>query len=156
MGLDSYLKANKYVSGYASDSVSEKGHFSSILDNVGLTVGDVARDCPGVEVSVTVGYWRKANAIHGWFVRNVQDGKDDCQTSYVSIEKLKKLRADCLEVLADRKKASDLLPPQSGFFFGSSEVDEYYIRDVEHTVNVIDKCLGDKFGGFDFYYRASW
>ena len=26
-----------------------------------------------------VGYWRKANAIHKWFVDNVQDGNDDCK-----------------------------------------------------------------------------
>ena len=25
-----------------------------------------------------VGYWRKQNAIHNWFVENVQDGIDDC------------------------------------------------------------------------------
>lgn len=25
-----------------------------------------------------VGYWRKANEIHNWFVENVQDGEDDC------------------------------------------------------------------------------
>jgi hypothetical protein len=26
-----------------------------------------------------VACWRKANAIHQWFVGNVQRGKDDCQ-----------------------------------------------------------------------------
>ena len=26
-----------------------------------------------------VAYWRKANAIHKWFVDNVQKGKDDCK-----------------------------------------------------------------------------
>ena len=26
-----------------------------------------------------VGYWRKANEIHNWFVENVQDGEDDCE-----------------------------------------------------------------------------
>ena len=33
------------------------------------------------ETHEEVGYWRKANAIHGWFVRNVQNGKDDCGTN---------------------------------------------------------------------------
>lgn len=26
-----------------------------------------------------VGYWRKANEIHNWFVESVQDGEDDCE-----------------------------------------------------------------------------
>ena len=29
------------------------------------------------------GYWRKANAIHRWFVENVQKGEDDCRDYYV-------------------------------------------------------------------------
>jgi hypothetical protein len=28
-----------------------------------------------------VGYWRKANAIHRWFVEHVQDGNDDLARS---------------------------------------------------------------------------
>lgn len=31
------------------------------------------------EITEEVGYWRKANAIHGWFVDNVQKGNDDCK-----------------------------------------------------------------------------
>ena len=30
---------------------------------------------------VCVAYWRKANAIHSWFVENCQDGVDECQYS---------------------------------------------------------------------------
>lgn len=36
-------------------------------------------------------YWRKANAIHQWFVENVQDGNDDCGDYYVCWGKLEKL-----------------------------------------------------------------
>ena len=32
---------------------------------------------------VEVAYWRKANAIHGWFVYNIQDGVDDQNEYYV-------------------------------------------------------------------------
>ena len=45
------------------------------------------------------GYWRKANAIHRWFVDNVQDGDDNCGTYYVSIDNLKELLATVDEVL---------------------------------------------------------
>ena len=37
------------------------------------------------------GYWRKANAIHQWFVENVQDGNDDCKNYYVSKEEMEAL-----------------------------------------------------------------
>ena len=50
-------------------------------------------------------YWRKANAIHAWFVKNVQDGEDDCGDYYVSTEKLTELRDLCVKVV----KASELV-----------------------------------------------
>lgn len=46
-----------------------------------------------------VGYWRKAKAIHNWFVENVQDGKDDCSYYEVSKSKLIELRNLCQLVL---------------------------------------------------------
>ena len=33
---------------------------------------------PHSRIIEQVGYWRKANQIHNWFVENVQDGEDDC------------------------------------------------------------------------------
>lgn len=44
----------------------------------------------------SVGYWRKANQIHKWFVDNVQDGNDDCKSYYVSTEDLEKLLNICI------------------------------------------------------------
>lgn len=46
-----------------------------------------------------VGYWRKANAIHKWFVENVQNGEDDCGRYEVSKEQLEELLDVCKEVL---------------------------------------------------------
>jgi hypothetical protein len=45
-----------------------------------------------------VGYWRKANHIHNWFVKNVQEGKDDCGEYYVTVEQLKKLLSVCKKI----------------------------------------------------------
>ena len=45
-------------------------------------------------------YWRKANAIHAWFVDNVQDGEDDCEFHReVTKEDLAELRDACANVL---------------------------------------------------------
>lgn len=43
--------------------------------------------------------WRKANAIHKWFVDNVQGGNDDCGMYEVSVDDLVKLHDACKEVL---------------------------------------------------------
>lgn len=98
-------------------------------------------------------YWRKANHIHKWFVDNVQEGRDECQESYVSRGTLEELIQLCKKVL--RNKTVDLLPTSSGFFFGSTEYDEYYYKDIEETVDMITKALKD-FPTASFYYQASW
>jgi len=86
-------------------------------------------------------YWRKANAIHQWFVENVQYGEDDCHIYEVDVDQLKELLAVCEEVLADRSKAEELLPTQAGFFFGSLEYDEWYWDDVKQTAAGIRAIL---------------
>ncbi len=50
-----------------------------------------------------VGYWRKANHIHKWFVDNVQDGNDNCKEYYVSRENLIELQDVVDEVLKNSK-----------------------------------------------------
>ena len=103
-----------------------------------------------------MGYWRKANSIHAWLVKNVQSGKDDCGKYYVTRKKLETLKLTCEYVLKDLTKAEELLPPQQGFFFGSQHIDEGYKYDLEKTVEIIGRCLSDKFKNWDFYYQASW
>ncbi len=105
-----------------------------------------------------VGYWRKANAIHKWFVENIQDGIDDC--SYhreVTQGDLEELRDICHEILCNPDVADDRLPTQSGFFFGGTQYDEWYIQDLETTIDIIDAVL--KTTDFEtemIYYVSSW
>lgn len=119
-----------------------------------LTVFGIPKDAEISTINLRAGYWRKANAIHKWFVDEIQDGVDECQKSYVSPEKLDELKNLCKQVLADPSLAETLLPTQSGFFFGSTDYNEWYFRDLEQTVEIIEK-LPDP-GKFDFYYQASW
>lgn len=103
-----------------------------------------------------VGYWRKSNQIHNWFVDNVQGGEDECRPHLVSIDDLKKLRDLCNQVLQDPSKAPELLPTLSGFFFGGTEYDEWYFNDLKETINIIDKALGSVSEEDTFVYRSSW
>ena len=113
---------------------------------------------PHLRVIENVGYWRKANAIHNWFVNNVQDGVDDCAFhDEVTKENLEELRDICHEVLCDPDMAEALLPTQGGFFFGSIVYDEWYIDDLKRTIDIIDKVLETT--DFDkqmIYYVSSW
>ena len=101
-----------------------------------------------------VGYWRKANHIHAWFVDNVQDGVDECQTSYVPPEKLQELLALCRQVLADPGQAEALLPTRSGFFFGGVEYDDAYVEDLVATVKILEEALAEPGGNYE--YHSSW
>jgi len=155
MGLDMYLTAEKFVSGYQHD---KDENYAKILGLLKINEVDVDR---GMTVGVTVGYWRKANAIHNWFVQNAQNGEDDCRRTYVSREQLEELRDSCVAALAaynegDLAEAENVLAPASGFFFGSTQLDDGYKADLEDTIKIVDKCLSDKFKDFSFYYQASW
>lgn len=156
MGLDMHLSASRYLSGWDHSSEESKAAYALGLQAAGLTRDDVADGAPSGEIVLRVGYWRKANAIHAWFVKNVQGGVDVCQEAAVSRKHMERLLYDCETVKADHQRAEDLLPPQAGFFFGSMALDEGYFEDIEQTIEIIKKCLGDKFKDFDFIYRSSW
>ena len=145
MGLDMYLYAERFIS---HDSV-ESNHLSYELFK--LTGKQIT------SFRTEVGYWRKANAIHKWFVDNCQDGIDKCQTTFVSDEKLEELLELVNRVLADPKLAPELLPTGSGFFFGGTEYGEYYIDDLQYTKELIEKVLNDEsLQNYNFYYQSSW
>lgn len=107
-----------------------------------------------VRTMTEIGYWRKANAIHKWFVDNVQDGIDDCKNYFVDPSQLEELRELCQEVLDNHEKAKELLPTQSGFFFGPTEYDEWYFNDLRDTIEIIDWALDQNFSYFS--YDSSW
>jgi hypothetical protein len=143
MGLDMYLNAKRFL-WHTEDDIGAK-----IAEAFPELAGK-----PAKEVVVEAMYWRKANSIHKWFVDNVQQGVDNCANYYVSREDLETLRQLILEAL-DKKDAS-LLPPTSGFFFGSGKVDQNYWEDLRTTEEGLGKCLNDFPQGWDFEYHSSW
>jgi len=154
MGLDMYLTAKRYL---WSHSEQDKEIAKRIADLVEVEpdFGSKFRGasfCPK-EISIEAMYWRKANMIHQWIVDNVQDGEDNCQEYYVQREDLETLLAECVNALTNRD--GDILPPSSGFFFGSTEIDEYYWQDLEDTVKGLEKALSLS-DDWAFYYQASW
>jgi len=146
MGLDMYLNAKRYIwfsEAAVSDAVAQV--FPELKN----------RKVKQVEVEAI--YWRKANAIHKWFVENVQAGVDDCGNYAVSRDKLQELLDTCYRVLSFRHLAVEQLPPAEGFFFGSTEVDEWYWQDLEKTAAMIKGIL-EEFPAehWEFEYHSSW
>jgi hypothetical protein len=114
-----------------------------------------------------VGYWRKANHIHNWFVNNCQNGEDDCGYHEVSKDKLEELLSLCRKVLnptggaipliLQEKIAEKNLPTSTGFFFGSTAYDDGYYEDIKNTIDIIENILsGTDFENESIFYSSSW
>ena len=169
MGLDMYLeiRKNEYRSKYYQDKGSDLAleypkDITEFIPN--LTDLTISR-----QTNYKVGYWRKANHIHNWFMQNCalrddyDNPIDDCSPIEITVDKLEKLLDDCKRVLADHSLASSLLPTADGFFFGSTEYSEYYFSEIERTIEIIEPVL--KFAQhkleiedyvWEVYYQSSW
>lgn len=148
-----YLKAQKYISGYSFDENS--GEYHSLIKLLGFNDGEIQSSAPSANVELTVAFWRKANQIHNWFVKNCQDGIDECQKTYVERKKLKELRDLCQHVISTRDTSK--LETTSGFFFGSTNYDDHYFEDLADTAKMLDSILNNsKFDNWSFYYQSSW
>ena len=156
MGLDMYLNAKRYVSRHfnkGDEAVAQA--IQKQFPELTALKGRFGDESPVKEVTIEAGYWRKANAIHDWFVKNVQEGEDDCRPYYVAREDLRKLRDTCQRVLDFKHLANELLPTKSGFFFGTTDYCEWYYDDLKQTIKIIDTVL-ELPESWDFEYRASW
>lgn len=183
MGLDMSIARRNYVKNWNHDkehrytiSVKRNGKKSEI-DPKKITY-----------IEEEVARWRKANAIHKWFVKNVQGGEDDCRDYSVSEEQLRELIETCETVIVaselvkgkikngytydkkgrrtpimevgkyikDPTVAEHLLPTTDGFFFGSTDYDEWYYEDLVDTVRQLKEALKTKGECADYVYRSSW
>ena len=154
MGLDMYLTGKLYIGGqYKHNKI--KGTIE-INDEANETIISIPITKVS-EIELAIGYWRKANMIHNWFVENIQNGNDDCNPYYVNFDQLDNLKQLCQDII-DKKKSPEFLPPTSGFFFGSTDIDEYYYQDLEDTVAIIDNALKEykTYPNLSFYYQSSW
>ena len=157
MGLDMYLYAKMYISvRELNEDEKSNEKFNKLVELSGLNKVFITTSS-----TVEIGYWRKANAIHKYFVDKCASGVDECQEIYVDREELVKLKDICgqLSLTKDVEQAKELLPPQSGFFFGSTEIDEYYFHGIEYTYNLLNKILekiSEDDCDYEFIYRYRW
>ena len=163
MGLDMYLYRETYVGAHHE--------YRNVQGTIELTRSESKNERIPIKVDINkivsitehLLYLRKANAIHGWFVNNVQGGHDDCKEYPVRRSDLEELWQICNEILniEDQEKrdqtAMNLLPPVSGFFFGSTAIDEWYYIDLENTRDTLGKELDNPENiNVSYKYLASW
>ena len=182
MGLDMYLTKKTYIKNWQHSSPEQR--YTIDVRKGGKPLSYIKPERM-MYIEEEVMYWRKANQIHAWFVKNIQNGEDNCGTYYVDTDMLQQLVDKCKEALlvirnaqiiskqvqtgwsqqgdtyADIKvfdcadEINDILPPQAGFFFGSTDIDEYYKQDMEDTITQLEAVLAEE-GSGDFYYHSSW
>lgn len=123
---------------YASWDEEKKFGYSSIMDQVG--------------------YWRKANAIHDWFVNHVQDGIDDCSYhNEVTEEILVELRNTCQAVIDSSEMTTGKI------YVGMTYKDGQTYKEYRDGMVMLDQSVAEEllpttdgffFGGtaYDEYY----
>ena len=142
MGLDMFL--------YKKTLIEHDGDRE--IELIGLP--DHIEPCKVVYIVEDAGYWRKANAIHRWFVQHVQAGQDNGGTYCVRHEQLQQLLNAVETVLALPERAHEVLPTQAGFFFGNTEYGEGYWNDLRETKRIVRQAVSHKQSEFE--YCASW
>jgi len=157
MGLDMYLYRREYVSGWENTFINDKPGMQELYAAIAdYYDADRCEGSPHMYVDICVAYWRKANAIHKWFC-NLDGGRDECQSIYVTMNNLLELRTACQLVVDGDVEPERFLPTQAGFFFGSTDYDEWYEEDLKNTIAQIDRATKDiKSDWAEFIYRASW
>lgn len=181
MGLDMYLYKKSYVQNWDHHEPKEK---HTITVKLGENIREDIKPERITYIVEEVGYWRKFNALHYWFVENCQDGVDDGKEYYVTMNQLKELLDTLNRVknLLDKSKlvskvsndwkgneitvecyecedeVMDILPPIEGFFFGGTDIDQYYKNQIERSIDIIQEVINETDDGksSEFRYHASW
>ena len=61
------------------------------------------------------------------------------------------------EVIENADEVAAILPTRSGFFFGSTDYDKYYMEDINYTIDVLERVLAETdFDTEAVCYHSSW
>lgn len=191
MGLDMYLSARRYTSEFSDKEAN--GKLSSIADdllppdgNFGAIV--ISRDVAYWRKANQIHAWFVAKVQDGkddcgtYDVarEQLEELRDTClkvlggislvdgtvNNGWTYTNGVREAIKEPGKVIANPELAKQLLPPQEGFFFGSTDYDQWYAEDLKSTVEQIDKVLawvdadllasGGKYSHIDFQYHSSW
>lgn len=144
MGLDMYLEAKLHLPPYSTE-------LAPVRQAIGQAIGYTPpTEKPGNDatlmeitgVTVRVGYWRKFDPLHQWFVNNVQEGHDDCRPAYIAPDVLAELEEQLDQVSASEHFVNEGDEPMSE-------------DDIDYTLKIVVQAKKLQERGWDIYYRAS-
>lgn len=186
MGLDMYLYARKYESRMEgrNNEVETDNFYPEELKKVGKDI--LKHNFMSKQTSYQIGYWRKFNALQGYFTKMVEHDNELLHGIYVNedeikelikiMTKVKKALKECptktitvcngwsygektyIDITVyDCELAEELLPPTAGFFYGSDYVDEYYVECLDYSLKIFRKALKlAQEHNYEIIYEASW
>ena len=109
-----------------------------------------------------VHYWRKANSIHNWILKETGT-PSDFNAGDNGIELTKDMLIKFVEqaetVLRDKSDETSerLIPSCSGFFFGDTAYDEWYYKDIESTAEKFKQLINTfDFESYELVYSCWW
>lgn len=150
MGLDQWIEKNVYIgANYSHRKVNLQ--IEAVIDEEPLNINTDKV----TYITEEVLYLRKANAIHAWFERRLEGPLENCRKYSFSKEDMEDLLSDVRKVLANPDLASEILPTQSGFFFGSTEYDKWYFEDLKAVEQALSEALKDR-REHQYIYHAWW
>lgn len=178
MGLDMFLYRKTYVQGFDTEKQDIVTQIKVVDKQNKYNIN------PNKIVYITeeIGYWRKANAIHNFFIKEchkddngepfrvplgilrnlyerckliLKDNVTEEEQIYQSVDGDEKIRK--VKSLKSDTLAKSLLPTTSGFFFGSTEYDDSYVYSLEKTIEILEPIInGPNADNSDYIYEASW
>lgn len=161
MGLDMYFEAHKQTYSIFSKWEEQEGkvdltNYPEDLKAIGEYIAADNFKSHSVDESFQIGYFRKFNALHKYIVNNYANGVDDCQPIRLTRDQIKEMHEICTKILEDHSKAAELLPTGDGFFFGSTDYDDFYFRAVQKAEDLFTRIERDVPDTYTIIYQASW
>lgn len=140
MGLDQWLYTNSRKVCQDANGSTDEFERDNIANNVAIT-------------------WRKANAIHAWFVAHVQGGEDDCGTYEVEPADLLSLLEACKDVLDSTELVDARI--RNGSIMGDDGWVPNWVSGQKLENSAVAEALlptqsGFHFGGIDYDQWYWW
>ena len=121
----------------------------------------------GLDYDTEVAYWRKANAIHNWFCKHCECLESEVLYKVTREDLLRLIGTICrvlnasevdpeTNLIKDSSMAQELLPTCNGFFYGSTEYDNWYLDKLEDSIVELGKALSSLEDNQTLFYYASW
>lgn len=153
MGLDMYMERRRYIGNKYRDEDQKIKVTVPEPDKAFIPIRTPIEEDKITNITEEVGYWRKANAIHRYFVENAGGGEDNCQEMWLSPDVIKELYRRCKEVL--RKSEISKGKVKNGYTIENGEkkwdwVDGEFIKNPRVAKELLPTQEGFFFGDTDY------